>query len=115
MNRQQRRAQARNERVGMVNLNDITWPQQMTEQECRMMLTMRLMDNLRETRHPFHHLTVSGVIVEPDPTLEYYLSRLPEAEQESIRKNWFTRIQPDALKALPVNRKYYGIDPFERH
>lgn len=115
MNRQQRRKQARNERIGMVNLNDITFPQQMGEQDCRMMLTMRLMDNLKETGHPFHHLTANGVIVEPDPTQEYYLSRLPEAERESIRKNWLTRTKPDAPQAVPVNRKYYGHDPYERH
>lgn len=105
MNRQQRRAQARNERVGMVNLNDITWPQQMSDAECAAMLANRFVMNLRETGHPFHHLTASGVIVEPDPTLEYYLGRCASEKRERIRQGWLAQVKSDAPKATPVNRK----------
>jgi hypothetical protein len=109
MNRKQRREQAR---LGMVDLRTITWHQQMTDAECETMLANRLMMNLLQTGHPFHHLTANGVIVEPDPTQEYYLSRLSPEKQEAIHTGWQTRVKPDAPKAIPVNRKYYGHDPF---
>lgn len=112
MNRQQRRQQAK---LGMVNLRDITLPWQMSAEECETMLYLRLPQNVLETGHPFHHLTANGAIVEPDPTLEYYLGRLPADKQERIRTHWLEQVLPDAKKSVPVNRKYYGHDPFERH
>ena len=110
MNRQQRREQAK---LGIVDLRTITYPWQMTTAECETMLANRLMLNLSETGHPFRHLTASSVIVEPDPTLEYYKSRLSQEKQEHIRTGWMTRILPFASPAIPVNRKYYGHDPYE--
>jgi hypothetical protein len=112
MNRKQRREQAH---LSMVDVRTITYPWQMTDAECEMMLANRIMMNLAETGHPFHHKTASGVIVEPDPTQEYYLSRLSPEKQEHIRTGWLTRVSPDAPKAMPVNRKFYGSDPYERH
>jgi hypothetical protein len=87
----------------------------MSDEECEMMLLLRLPQNVLETGHPFHHLTASGVIVEPDPTLEYYMSRLSAEKQERIRTGWAEQVQLDAKKPIPVNRKYYGRDPYERH
>lgn len=117
MNREQRRRQQRQHKdeVRMINLNDITYPQQMTVEQCEAVLAMRLADNLNETGHPFHHLTASGVIVTPDPTQEYLLSRLPAEKQKAIREGWLKRVQANAPEARPVNRKYYGHDPYERH
>jgi hypothetical protein len=112
MNRKQRREQAR---LGMVDLRTITYPWQMSDAECEMMLANRLLMNLQETGHPYHHKTASGVIVEPDPTLEYYLSRLTPEKQEQVRTAWITRDLPGIPKAIPVNRKFYGSDPYERH
>lgn len=114
MNRKQRR-EAQREQIGMVDLRTITYPWQMTDAQCETMLANRLMMNLAETGHPFHHKTANGPIVEPDPTQEYYLSRLSPEKQKHIREGWLTRVLPDAPKAIPVNRKYYGHDPYERH
>lgn len=54
----------------------------------------RIAANLRDTGHPFHHLTADGTVVDADPTLEYALSRIP------------------ALPAVPVDRRHYGFDPY---
>lgn len=116
MNREQRRqAQRASGRIASVNLHEITFPQQMTTGECEAMLLLRLSDNLRETGHPFHHRTASGVIVEPDPTLQYFFSRLTASRQDDLREEWQRKVRPDAPKAVPVNRKFYGVDPYERH
>ncbi len=113
MNRQQRRAQGK-ERIEMVDLREVVMPPQMNHDETRMAAVFRLQDNLEATSHPFHHKTANGVIVKPDPTLEYLLSRLPEQEREELRSNWKHRCSPFAPEAVPVNRKYYGFDPFEK-
>jgi hypothetical protein len=99
----------------MIDLRTITPPSELSDAECEVMLADRLMMNLLETGHPFHHKTESGIVVEPDPMQEYYLSRLSPEKQEHIRQGWMTRVKPDAPVAVPVNRKYYGHDPFERH
>jgi hypothetical protein len=117
MNRQQRREQHGN--VKMVNLRDVTMPHEMTREECAIVIPMRIQDNLTATGHPFHHLTESGSIVAPDPTLEYYINRLrkvPEyASVVTDLDNQTKRDYPGAKPAVKVNRKYYGFDPYERH
>ena len=114
MNRQQRRHVTYG-RMATIDPRSITWPWQLTDAECETMLADRLMLNLLQTEHPFHHQTESGTIVEPDPTLEYYLGRLSPQKQEAIRSGWLTRAKPDAPKAVPVNRRFYGHDMYERH
>ncbi len=117
MNRQRRRTQAR---LGQVNLIEITFPWQMTVAECAMMAEDRMANNYLQTKHPYHHLTANYVIVEPDPTLEYYLKRLEREDQATITR---LKAKADTLiaqattvpKAMPVNRKFYGHDPYARH
>jgi hypothetical protein len=113
MNREQRR-KAQREQVGMVNLREVTFPWQMSQEECRAVIPMRIADNIQLTGHPFHHLTNNGAVVDADPTLEYMLSRLPLEEQQALRKLYEAIISPNVCKAIPVNRKYYGCDPFEK-
>ena len=86
------------------------------------MAAQRLIDNKEETKHPLHHKTTSGVIVEPDPTLEYYLTRLASvpAYKDKVREmreevSRYETVTSGIPQAMPVNRKYYGYDPFERH
>ncbi len=119
MNRQQRR-QAAKERIEMVDLRQVTMPWQMNPKECFQAAMWRINDNLKETKHPTHHRTANNVIVEPDPTLEFLLKRLMEerpdlcgAVHEYIALH--LRSATDAPKAIPVNRKFYGSDPYERH
>lgn len=59
----------------------------------RKLVLMRMEINMRETGHPFHHLTADGTVVDADPTLEVWLSRLT-----------------DAAPTVPVNRMFYGFD-----
>ena len=99
----------------MIPTSDLVTPQQMTMDEARLVAGFRLRDNLQETGHPFHHMTANGVIVDTDPTLEYMLSRLEQTERDVARTAWMKMIRPDAPKAIPVNRTFYGVDPYERH
>ena len=112
MNREQRR-QAKQGRIAMVDLRTITYPWQMSVKECAAMATMCLRDNLAETGHPFHHKTANGIIITPDPTLEYYLSRLSEQTRSGLRAEFESLARADAPVALPVNRKFYGHDIYE--
>lgn len=118
MNRAQRRQAGQGRQgqgQGMVNLRDLVQPQQMTMAECESVLLLRLSSNLRETGHPFHHRTANGAIVTPDPTLDYYFSRLTVSRRRDLREDWQRKIKPDAPAALPVNRSYYGVNPYERN
>jgi hypothetical protein len=74
---------ARTGKIEMVNVEDIRTALDLSADECREAATRRVTLNQRETMHPFHHKTADGTIVTPDPTLEYYLSRL---SQEAVRK-----------------------------
>ena len=98
----------------MIPISEITLPHQMDVNACRAAAVARLSCNLVETQNPFHHLTANAAIVDPDPTLEYYLGRLPEEERQDIRARWEKLIIPTAPKAIAVNRRYYGHDPYER-
>lgn len=111
MNRKQRRAQAQQPQVAMVATSDIVQPSQMTEAECREVALYRLGLNIIQTGHPQHHLTANGAIVDADPTLQYMLSRLPQEDSDVLREHYKAR--PDAKKAMPVNRRYYGADPYK--
>ncbi len=119
MNREQRRrderAQRRSDSIAMVNMRDVVFPQQMTAAECETVLLQRLSDNLRETGHPFHHRTANGAIVQPDPTLEYLLAKLPVSRQHDLREEWQRKARPDAPQAISVNRTFYGVDPYTRN
>lgn len=85
-------------------------PPDMRLDEIRLAVTFRLQINREETRHPFHHKTANGAIVEPDPTLEYLLGRLPDSERTEILLRW--EALPDAPPTIPVNRTFYGVDPY---
>ncbi len=117
MNRQQRRQQAK---LGIVDLRTVVTPHTASPRECFQMAMWRVNDNLKETRYPTYHRTASGVIVGTDPTLEFLLSRLKHEQpdfygvvDEYIKLH--ERAATDVPKPVPVNRKYYGVDPYERH
>ena len=78
--------------------NDATW-----------LLEQRLGLNVRNTGHPFHHKTADGTIVEPDPTVEYLLSKMPVDDRELVIERWKKQIRPDAQAAVPVNLRHYGF------
>lgn len=78
-------------------LKNVKFPHQFTPDESRFVILARIQMNLQRTGHPFHHLTMSGVVVDADPTLEQLISQLT-----------------DAASAVPVNRKYYGFDATEK-
>jgi hypothetical protein len=121
MNREQRRAQQRKGKVVMVNLNDVTFPWQMDDSLCAVAMEDRVAANKRETGHPLHHKTANGAIVTPDPTLEYYLNRLREHPEykETVQLIHLLAVESDKRtdipKAIPVYRKFYGHDIYERH
>lgn len=102
-------------RTERVDADKLKGPLDLSDDECREIAVMRVTLNLREAKHPFHHKTGSGVIVTPDPTLEYYLGRMSEEK----RKQFYEIYTPtpaqeaQAPNAIPVNRKFYGHDPYE--
>lgn len=118
-----RRAAQRQTRqnVTPVRLKAITWPWQMDERQCSIALQDRAAQNVLQTGRPFHHRTASGVIVFPDPTAEYYLRRLegkPEYTEQCARLRHLAAERDqraDLPPAIPVNRSYYGFDPYARH
>jgi hypothetical protein len=112
MNRQQRRAHKAH--IEMVDLRQVPTPQELSEAECREIAIYRLGLNRAQTRHPYHHVTAHGAIVDADPTLEYMLSRLPVAQRDDLHERYGKHVSPDAKPAIPVNRKYYGHDPFAK-
>lgn len=115
MNREQRRRAAREkETIVNIPLKDLTMPNQLTGEQCKWAAEQRMQLNMVDTGHPWHHLTANGVIVEPDPTLEYLLNRIPTPERAPMLEKWKERIIPTAPKAKPVNRKFYGFDPYEK-
>ncbi len=102
-------------RTEMVNVNDIQDALDFSEEQCREAAIMRVTLNLRKTQHPFHHKTADETIVTPDPTLEYYLSRLSEEKRKQFLEIYAPTPEQEAQapKAIPVNRKYYGQDMYE--
>lgn len=90
-------------------------PFQFSDDECREMAAGRVGVNLRETQHPFHHKTADGTIVTPDPTLEYFLSRLTDEQRKQFHEVYGPTPEQEAqaLQAVPVNRMYYGQDMYE--
>lgn len=123
MNREQRRKSQREYgKFGAVNLSAITYPWQMDDDTILRMYRMRIGDNLMQTKHPFHHRTANGAIVALDPTLEYYRKRLANSRHKAIVEEYERNVlqahieqTPDVPPAVPVNRKFYGHDPYERH
>jgi len=113
MNREQRR-KARFENVPV---DQIVWPWDMTIEECKQMAIGRVITNTHETGHPYHHKTANGVIVTPDPTLDYYISRLSEEQQTRFRDIYTPTPEQEAsaAKAFPVNRTFYGHDMYKGH
>ena len=76
---------------------------------------LRAQLNLHETQHPYHHKTVDGTIVAPDPTLEYMLSRLSAEQRRQFYQVYAPTLEQEAQapKAVPVDRMYYGFNPYE--
>jgi hypothetical protein len=92
MNREQRRKQRKEQQKSTVLLpiDQMLTPEQLTPDMRRNIILKRIQLNLKETKHPFHHKTANGTIVDADPTLEYFISLLTDAPQ-----------------AVPVDRDYY--------
>ena len=73
-------------------MKDIIRLQDMSPDLCRAVIQFRIQLNLQETKHPFHHKTADGTIVDADPTLEYLMSRLTDApEAVPVDKNYYQR------------------------
>lgn len=100
-----------------VNVRDIQGVLQYTDEECREYAIARVALNLRKTKHPFHHETALGVIVDSDPTLEYCLSRLSEEQRTQFHAIYAPTPEQEAHapKAVPVDHKFYGEDMYEGH
>jgi hypothetical protein len=113
MNREQRR-NAQREQIEMIDLRKVSFPWQMSQEDCRIVIPARVADNIFFTGHPFHHLTNNNVVVDTDPTLEYILSHLPIEEQQALRKCYEMMISSCVRETIPVNRTYYGYDPYEK-
>lgn len=120
-NRAQRRA-AKFGRVVMVPTKDLVLPQQQTDEQIKELMLWRIQNNVRETQHPLHHLTANGVIVDDDPTLEYCMKRLrSNPEYKTLMFKVDEQVLAliahavDVPKAVPVNCKFYGHDPYATH
>lgn len=66
------------------------------EEQLLSVLLTRIATNLRETGHPFHHKTASGVIVDDDPSTRHLIR---EAEKM-------------AAPATKCDYTWYGFDPY---
>lgn len=125
MNRRQRRTRSgQHAHMEMVDLRKVVMPPDMTLDECQMIAQDRITTNYLQTKHPYHHLTANGAIVDADPTLEYLIQRLEDDANYRNRAEGIkagagqlieaaTALQKTIPTAIPVNRRYYGIDPFE--
>ncbi len=119
MNRAQRRAQGK---VEMIDLRTLVPPQELSPEERKFFVRMRMTDNCTTAGHPYHHKTASGVVVETDPTLEYQLQQLDKlsAYQEFMvalrasAEGWIQDHPTAALPTVPVNRTFYGVDPYKQ-
>ncbi len=91
-------ARKRNQKVSykQVPLSQIRDLKQQSEEGLHRLILARIEMNLKRTGHPFHHLTVDGTIVDADPSLEQAIASLQKV-----------------LPAVPVNRNFYGFDPYE--
>jgi|SRR5579859_1003008 len=101
----------------LMKIKDLQSVLDLPTDECREFAVMRVGHNLKQTKHPYHHKTADGTIVTPDPTLEYLLSRLSEEQRQEFHAIYdlTPEQEANALKALPVDRKYYGHDMYEGH
>lgn len=79
-----------------VPLSQIKPMEEFSEEDLHWHIVARIQLNLQNTGHPYHHLTADGTVVDADPTLEHLVSLLRQAKS-----------------AVPVNRLFYGFDPFE--
>src|SRR5258707_7119409 len=88
-----------------VPIQSIRRPDQTNYDDKKWLVTQRLRLNLDNTGHPFHHKTGDGTIVDADPSLELLMSHVAPDEMPPI-----PAARPDALPAVPVNRRHYGFD-----
>jgi hypothetical protein len=85
--------------------------QQMSLDECQLFVGQRMKINVAETGHPFHHRTMMGAIVTPDPSLEGAIARIQrESGRTEQRFLAFVAKQrnqswPSALPTRPVIQK----------
>ena len=109
--------EVRSGQVVMMPLSQIHPITELSADGCREMAVMRVTINVQETQHPFHHKAADGTIVTPDPTLEYLLSRLSEEQRKQFHEIYAPSPEQEAQvpKAVPVDRNYYGVDPYEGH
>lgn len=82
-----------------ISLDDALTVERMTPAQARELAEWRMDRNEEATGHPLHHRTVSGVIVDTDPTLEQWLAK---AGMDAPTDRY-----PEAKPAVPVNRHYY--------
>ncbi len=95
--------------VEMVPIDKIKMPR--TNEEWQWFIRVRMQSNLRATGHPFHHMTGDGTIVVPDPSLEHAMLQAGPGGMPPVP----TFDASLAKLAVPVNRKYYGFNPFEKN
>jgi|GEM_PF-2802103 len=87
-------------------------------EEVKLVVNARIAMNLRDTKHPLHHKTVNGTIVDHDPTLEHLLSNEQlsfEDRQALLHKIDTLKPGPEVQipKVVPVDRMFYGFDPYK--
>jgi hypothetical protein len=73
----------------------------------RIYLALRMALNLKNTGHPFHHMTADGTIVDTDPTLQQAMLRLGPDDRPPIPPYDPAGVLP----TVPINRMFYGFDP----
>lgn len=81
--------------IEQVPLSKIRQPEDSACDDIRQTILQRISLNMASTKHPFHHKTADGTIVDSDPTLLHLVSMLH-----------------DAPAAAPVIPDFYGFDPY---
>lgn len=66
---------------------------QMTADDLRESILLRMAYNCDHTNHPMHHKTADGTVIDTDPTLSHMMGLLT-----------------DALPTVPVDTMHYGFD-----
>src|SRR5205807_2289524 len=96
--------------VQMIDPRQLKGLEDFTVDDCRRVIPQRMQLNIERTKHPFHHKTYGGVVINADPTLFCMMQRLPEPELfywVRIINNW--QPEPGAPEAVSCKPDFYAI------
>lgn len=102
---------------------DPLWPWALPLRDVLELIVGRIGENTQQTGHPYHHLTAGGVIVNGDPTLEFFFEQLENSHRLYQEHAAFLRERCGAIidtnthmgrvaGAQSIDLKFYGRDMY---